>query len=106
MFWVIVSWLLAAAFLAGGIVNMLGRPSVRADFRRWGYPENFHFVPGILQLAAAALIVIPGYRLYGLLLGAAVCIAAALTLLRWKEYSHLAPSIVLTAIITAVVSFG
>ena len=107
-FWIptIIAWLLAAAFLAGGIVNLLGGKSVREDFRRWGYPDGFHLVPGLLQLIAAVLILFPSSRLYGLALAAFVCAAAAVTLIRTREYSHLPPSFMLLAIIGALVTFG
>lgn len=105
-FAIIAAWLLAVAFLAGGIVNLLGSASVRADYRRWGYPDGFHLVTGILQSIAAVMIAIPAIRLWGLAIAAIVCFAAALTLIRAREYAHLPPSIVLLIIIVVVATLS
>jgi uncharacterized membrane protein YphA (DoxX/SURF4 family) len=87
----IVAWLLAAAFLGAGLFNMLGRPATRRDFVRWGYPAWWGLVTGALEIAGAVLIAVPVTRAAGLILGAAILSAAALTLLRHREFSHLAP---------------
>jgi len=49
----------------------------RAEYRRWGYPDWFHFVTGALELATAALLVVTATRLLGAGLGGAVMLAAA-----------------------------
>ncbi len=32
-------WLLAAAFLAPGIINAIGAAGTRSEFAKWGYPR-------------------------------------------------------------------
>ena len=53
---------------------------------------------GGLEVLAAALIAIPAARASGLILGAVICIAAVATVVRHKDYGHVAPALVLTAL--------
>ena len=98
----IAAWLLAAAFTIGGLVNLAGSASVRADYRRWGYPTGFHLVTGILQIGGAAMVIVPASRLLGFAILGLVCIAAALTLIRAREYAHLPPGLGFLAALVAV----
>jgi hypothetical protein len=84
-------WLLAAAFLGAGLFNMIGTAATRSDFVRWGYPVWWPTVTGCLEVASSILIVFSATRDAGLILGAAILAAAALTLLRHREFSHLVP---------------
>lgn len=87
----IAIWLAAAAFLGAGIVNVLGAPAQRQSFVRWGYPDWWCRGTGVLEVATAALIVVPATRPLGLALGAAIVAAAIMTVLRHREFNHLAP---------------
>ncbi len=49
-------------------------------------------------MLVAALIALPAARIAGLGLGAAICVAAIATVLRCKDYGHLAPGAALTAL--------
>jgi hypothetical protein len=40
----------------------------------------------------------PTARVAGLLLGAAICVAAVATVVRYKDYGHVAPGVALTAL--------
>ena len=46
----------------------------------------------------AVLIAIPAARITGLALGAVICVAAVATVLRCKDYGHLAPGAALTVL--------
>ena len=98
----VVAWLIAAVFLLGGGLNVVGSTKLREEFANWGYPPWFHRVNGVLQLVAAALIMIPAYRLWGLLFGGLVCVAAALTLVRAGAFKMLPPSLILIVVITVL----
>ena len=89
---------LAIAFFGAGAFNLAGGASVKAGFVRWGYPEWWNLVTGGLELLAALLIAIPSTRLIGLLLGAAILLAAVATVLRHRDYGHLPPGLVLTTL--------
>ncbi|SFU00815.1 DoxX family protein [Mesorhizobium sp. YR577] len=102
----ILGWALAAFFLFGSVSNILAPGSILEDYRRWGYPEWFHYVTGLLELTAAALLIPRKTRLLGAGLAAAVMIAAAGTVVLHGEYAHaVAPITVLAvAIITGTIA--
>ncbi len=90
----VISWLLAAFFLAGTYGNTFVSPEIAADYARWGYPENFHYLTAIFELLAAVMLVFKPLRLYGSLLGIAVMLAAAGTVVFHGEYPHAIPALV------------
>ncbi|RWR27319.1 DoxX family protein [Sinirhodobacter populi] len=97
----ILAWLLAAFFVVGGIGNIFVSPEIAADYRRWGYPDWFHFLTGALELSAAVLIAYRPTRLWGACLASGVMVAAAFTVLSHGEFAHaIAPLIVLAVALT------
>lgn len=94
----LLAWLLALAFLGAGVVNAAGPAVIRDGFVRWGYPRWWNLVTGGLEVLAAALIAAPAARIAGLMLGAAICVAAVATVVRHRDYGHVAPGVVLTAL--------
>jgi hypothetical protein len=74
---------------------------VRAEFVRWGYPAWWNLVTAACEGLAAALIVLPGTRVWGLALGALVLLAAIATVTWRRDYRHLTPGVALAAL-TAV----
>ncbi len=84
-------WLLVAAFFGAGLFNAIGTPATRGSFVRWGYPAWWCHVTGGLEMANAVLIALPATRGVGLILGAVIIAAGVLTVLRHREFSHLAP---------------
>ena len=96
-------WLLVAAFSAAGLFNAIGTRSTRESFVRWGYPKWWHRVTGGLEILTAALIAIALVRAAGLALGAIIIVVASLTVVRHREYVHLAPLGVFLALIALAV---
>ena len=94
----LLAWALAVVFLGAGLFNIRGSASLKEGFARWGYPAWWNVVTGGLEVLASALIATPPARVAGLLLGAAICLAAVATVVRHREYAHLAPGVVLTAL--------
>ncbi|NTZ64120.1 DoxX family protein [Agrobacterium tumefaciens] len=93
----ILTRLLAAFFIIGGGANILAPGPIRAEFFRWGFPGWFHFLVGALELAAAAMLIIPGWRTGGLILAAATMVSAIAVVLYHREYGHaLIPVVALT----------
>ncbi|MEA1648543.1 DoxX family protein [Nitrospirillum sp. BR 11164] len=84
-------WFLAAAFLGAGVFNAIGTAGVRMSFVRWGFPGWWCRVTGALEILVALLIALPAGRSAGLILGAIVIASASLTVVRRREFSHLAP---------------
>lgn len=92
-------WLLVAAFCGAGVFNAIGTPGTKSDFERWGYPGWWHWVTGGLEIISAVLIALPASRIVGLALGALIIAAAVLTVLRHRDFVHLAPLGVFVALI-------
>lgn len=91
-----LAWLLAAFFLFGAYGNTLLSEENAAAYAAWGYPDWFHYITAILELAAAILLIRAATRPYGAGLGALVMAAAVLTTLVNADYGHaVAPSVVL-----------
>ena len=84
----IYAWLLAAFFVLGGGMNLLASPEILADYRRWGYPDWFHYVTGVMEWTAAVLIAIPATRLAGSVFAGTIMAAAAGTVALNGEFSH------------------
>jgi uncharacterized membrane protein len=105
MIMTIVLWIVIAAFAVIGILHLMSGEPIRAAYKAWKYPAGFHFVTGILEVATAVLLFLPGTRLLGLALGALICVAAIATLIWNKQYSHLVGPIPLIAAI-AYLHFG
>ena len=91
MIHLITTWVLIAAFTGAGIVNALGTAGTRANLIRWGYPRWWCHLTGALEVAVAILIALPLTRVIGLILGSMIIGVAILTVLRHRDYSHLAP---------------
>lgn len=98
--------LVVAAFAGAGLFNAVGTAAQQASFARWGYPAWWCRVTGVLELAVAFMVAFPASRLLGLSLGAIIMAAAALTVVRHREFSHLAPIgvFVVLLIVTALSS--
>ncbi|MBR0938721.1 DoxX family protein [Bradyrhizobium jicamae] len=85
------TWLLVAGFLGAGLFNAIGTSGTQSDFARRGYPRWWGILTGGLEIVSAILIALPVSRIVGLTLGAIIIAAAVLTVLRHRDFSHLAP---------------
>jgi len=99
MLHIFATWLVAVAFFGAGLFNAIGTPATQNSFVRWGYPRWWCRVTGGLEMAIAVLIAFPVTRGAGLILGAIVIAVAALTVLRHREFSHLAPLALFAALL-------
>lgn len=99
MIHVLSIWLLVAAFFGAGVFNAIGTRATREGFVRWGYPSGWHLVTGGLEILSAILIALSLGRDAGLVLGTIIIAAALVTMLRHREYSHIAPPGVFLALI-------
>ena len=99
-------WLLVAAFFGAGIFNAIGTSRTKSDFARWGYPRWWGLPTGGLEIVSAVLIAFPASRVVGLVLGGAIILAAVATVLRHRDFSHLAPLGVFVALIALAGTIG
>ena len=87
----IVVWLVVIAFFGAGAFNAIGTAATQDDFARWGYPRWWCRVTGGLEIVTAALVAFPTTRGIGAVLGVSIVTAAIVTVLRRREFSHMAP---------------
>ena len=77
-----VSWILPVVvgllFIAAGAAKFVS-PAWPVNFARWGYPEHFYAVTGIIEVALGVALVVPRLRLFAAVVLAAVMVAAVLT---------------------------
>jgi len=96
-----LAWILAAFFLASGLMNIRPPASVRQSYARWGYPHWFHYVTAAFEVAGALLLLWGVTRIVGALLLAAVMAAAIGTLVKHREGAHALPALVAMALCMA-----
>jgi hypothetical protein len=99
-------WLLVAGLFGAGFYNALGTAATKSDFARWGYPRWWGRFTGALEMVCAVLIAFPASRIVGLALGAAIILAAILTVLRHREFSHIVPLGAFAALIALTATFS
>jgi membrane protein HdeD len=105
----ITAWLpiaLGVVMIGAGAVNIVGLGSVRDSFARWGYPAGFHRVTGGLEVTAGLLLLIPATSRAGAIGSVAILLAAVMTLIRHRDWTHLPVAVVLTAVAVAVTIRG
>jgi uncharacterized membrane protein YphA (DoxX/SURF4 family) len=72
----IVQGVLALAFIAAGTGKLLGRPEMVALYEAIGIGQWFRYATGLLELAGAALILVPKTRVLGAGLLASIMLGA------------------------------
>jgi membrane protein HdeD len=101
----IAVWLpitLGIVMIGAGAVNFVAPQAVRDSFARWGYPAGFHRVTGGLEVISGLLLLIPATSSAGAIGSAAILLAAAMTLIRHRDWQHLPGAIALMAVSAAV----
>lgn len=97
-----LTWALAAFFVLGFVINTFAVKLVGPDYRRWGYPDWFHFVSGGLDLAVALLLPAAVTRPFGVALGSGIMLVAIATVIRHREYHRAAPPLIVFFLLTVV----
>ena len=98
----ILSWALAAFFVIGFVINTFMVDKVGPEYRRWGYPDWFHFVSGGLDLIVALLLPITATRLYGVALGCGIMLVAIATVVGHREYPRALPPFIVLVLLVIV----
>jgi hypothetical protein len=99
----ILLWIVIALLGVIGLIHVAGTSAIRASYQVWGYPRGFFYVTGVLELLAAVALAVTQTRIWGAVLGASICLAAAATLLHSKQWSHLPAPLLLLACIGILV---
>jgi hypothetical protein len=98
----ILTLALAAFFLLGFVINTFVVKLVGADYKRWGYPDWFHFVSGGLELVVALLLPAMKTRPFGIALGCAIMFAAVATVIYHCEYRRAVPPFIVLVLLLIV----
>ena len=100
LLWGIALWLvqilLAVAFVLAGLVKF-AEPSWQRNFARWGYPDGFYLVIGVLEAAGGLALLVPRLTSYSAVLLGAIMIGASLTHWVHGEMSRVAPPLMYVA---------
>lgn len=88
-------YFITAFFVAGAIGNILALGDIPLDYERWGYPDWFHYITGILELSVAILLLRRSTRFWGAGLGFLIMGAACATVLLNGEVGRLALPLVM-----------
>lgn len=98
----VASYLLAGFFMIGAIVNIFALQNAGEDYARWGYPDGFHYITGLLELITVGLLVRIASRFWGAALGALVMIGATATVVFHGEYAHATAPVVVLLVSIAI----
>jgi putative oxidoreductase len=101
----IVTWTLQV--LVGAMFLMVGTGKFREPvwpgrFAHWGYPDGFHLVVGVLEVAGAVCLLVPRISAYGAALLMVVMTGAALTHLAHGEMRQLSAPLVFLVLLALV----
>ena len=97
-----VNFIIAFAFLAAAIVNLIGPPGIRAEFTKWGYPGWFRVAVATIELIGSVLLVVSGAQW----LGASILLVLTLGILasfaRSKEWMRMQYPLVLLLLLATM----
>ena len=96
--------LLAAAFLVAGAFKLAGAEVMVKQFEAIGLGQWLRYLTGVLEIAAAVLIVLPGWSGYGALLLLPIMLGAAAAHVIVFKNSPAAPLVFL--VLAAVIAWG
>ncbi len=94
----VISGLLAIAFLAAGLVKLSGAEMMAANFERFGYPVWFMYFVGIAEVAAAIGLFVQRTAFYSAVCLGILMIGAAATHLMNDPAQQAIPALVLLAL--------
>lgn len=98
-----VPWILALALAAAALVNLVAPEPVVQEFARLGYPAWLRPLVGVLELASAAMLLVPAYRMAGAWLAIALLLGVLVSVARQRDGLRLHYPLVLMALGLALV---
>jgi uncharacterized membrane protein YphA (DoxX/SURF4 family) len=98
----VISILLAVAFLGAGTAKLLSVPMMVAEFQIFGYPMWSMYLTGALEIVCAVLVLIPRFAGIGAALLACTMIGAILSHLAHGQAAMIAAPVVLLILAVAL----
>ncbi len=93
--------LLGALFVLLG-TGKFGDPTWSRNFARWGYPDGFYMVIGVLEALGGLLLFVPRLASYAAAMLGIIMIGASLTHFVHGEMHRVAPPLVYLALLAIV----
>lgn len=101
----IIALSLAAIIAVIGATQLAGPRFVIAAYNGWDYSQRVRVITGLLDVIAAAMLVAPATRGWGLALTAILIFGSVVTFLNHQQYRYAIPAIgLMAALIPATVS--
>lgn len=85
----VIALLLALVCVRSGFLKFSGNVFWVRDFHRWGYPDWFRVVVGLIEIASAALLLIPRFASYGGIMFGVIMLGAIATHYQHNETGRL-----------------
>lgn len=95
---------LALMFVFAGAAKFAS-PAWPRMFARWGYPDHFYIVIGVVEVAAGVALLVPRAAAPAAIMLIVIMIGAALTHIVHAELQRL-PQIVVMSVLLVIVAFG
>ena len=86
---------LAALFAVFGVVQLSGPRFLRDAYARWDYSQAVRVITGVLDIVAAAMLIDPELRGWGIVLAALLTFGSVVTLLNHRHYAAAAAAILM-----------
>ena len=93
--------LLGALFVLVGTLKF-GDPTWPRNFARWGYPDGFYMVVGVLEALGGLLLFVPRLASYAAAMLGIIMIGASLTHFVHGEMRRVAPPLIYLALLAIV----
>jgi uncharacterized membrane protein YphA (DoxX/SURF4 family) len=97
----VLSILLALVYVVVAVAQIAGVAGVAESFARWGYPTWFRYLIGVLELAGAAILLIPKISGFACVLLGVLMVGAIYTHALAGEF----PMILLNALLLALLGW-
>jgi uncharacterized membrane protein YphA (DoxX/SURF4 family) len=99
-----LSVLLALMFLAFGVMSLVNNKGQATEgFARFGYPDWFRILIGVLYVAGGLLLLLPRFAWIGSVMLAVIMVGAVVSHIRVEEYfPHTLPAAVLCVILLLI----
>ncbi len=102
----IIGWIAQVLMIAGfaffALGKLTGNPEVVANFERWGYPDGFVYLIGVVEAIGALLLIVPRTAGYGALLLIGTMVGAVGTHLMNGEAAYIGMPLIFTLILAVV----
>jgi len=93
--------LLALAFTLIGVAKFAD-PSWARSFARWGYPDGFYLVVGVLEAAGGLALLVPRLASWAAVMLGAIMLAASVTHFVHGEMNRVTPPLMYLAVVAIV----